>query len=171
MKRLAAPGTWVLVLLILCGASPALAGDPVQDLAAAKRLACAFVKGITAVFSPQGGVLLKPPLDPNSPGLTINLVDRAKGQAVLEEDDRETPGTLAAVPSGLSILARDQSGSETLVTVFAQYSGVSDNFFMVSSRHGGGTQPQLSQRYGLCRVVRPEPTTPVANPAPTPHHP
>lgn len=158
----------VALALVLGLAGPARAGDPMGDLAGADRLACAFVKGITAGFTPQGGVLMKPPLDPNTPGLTIAIVDRAKGQARLEEDTLETPGTLKYGPDGLTILARDPGGNTTLVTVFPLYAGVSDNFLMVSSRHGVGPQPQLSQRYGLCRkaaVERPAPA-PAAPAAP-----
>lgn len=160
----------VVAVLLLGGAGPALAGNPMRDLAAADRLACAFLKGITASFTAQGGVLMKPPLDPNTPGLTIAIVDRSKGQAVLEEDTQETPGILKYGPDGLSILARDPAGNTTLVTVFPLYVGVSDNFIMVSSRHGVGVQPQMSQRYGLCRAASatssvPSAPTPAASPA------
>jgi hypothetical protein len=169
MKRLVVRAAWALAALVLGGAGPALAGDPVRDLLAADRLACAYLKGITTAFSPQGGVLMKPPLDPNSPGLTIDIIDRAKGRALLEEDDRETPGVLMTAPTGLTVLARDQAGNVTLVTIFAQYSGVSENFLMVSSLHAAGTQPRMSQRYGLCRVVPARESAPPPPAAPAPH--
>lgn len=167
--------TWlipVVVVLLLGGAGPVLAGNPMQDLAGADRLACAFLKGITASFTAQGGVLMKPPLDPNTPGLTIAIIDRSKGQAVLEEDTQETPGILKYGSDGLTVLARDPAGNTTLVTVFPLYVGVSDNFIMVSSRHGVGPQPQMSQRYGLCRTApATAPTPPASAPAapPAPH--
>lgn len=153
------------------GAGIALAQDASRELLAADRLACAFLSGVTANFSPRGRVAIKPPLDPNTPGLTIDIVDRDKSRAVLEEDERETPGVLLASPMGLTVMARDPGGEMTLVTVFAQYSDVSDNFLMVTSKHAGGTEPRISQRYGLCRTApakgaQPAPAPP---PAPAPH--
>ncbi|MFP5258489.1 MAG: hypothetical protein ACLGQH_05650 [Acidobacteriota bacterium] len=160
MKRLFAAAGLILVL----SAAPARAEDPGRALFVAGRLACAYIQGINAVFTPQGKVSLKPPLDPNTPGLTIAIVDRERNRAVLEEDDRETPGVLMTTPSGLSVMARYPDGGVTMVTVFPVYSGASDNFIMVSSRHGAGNEPQLSQRYGFCRPgVEPPPP-----PAPTP---
>lgn len=156
-------------LLVLVGAVPAWAGDPVRELAGAERLSCAFVKGITAVFNQQGGVVLRPPLNPNTPGLAIAITDRSKGLAVLEEDALETPGTLKYGPEGLSVLARDPGGNTTLVTVFPLYAGVSDNFLMVSSRHGVGPRPQLSQRYGMCRAVSATPPAPAPAAPPAAH--
>lgn len=164
---------WGVLFLTLGTAVGAEAGDPAQDLAAADRLACAFLKGITAGFTPQGGVRMKPPLDPNRPGLTIAITDRAKGRAVLEEDAKETAGAFLISPMGLSVMARDGSGAMTLVTVYARYSGISDNFFMVSSCHSGGPEPHISQRYGLCRVVPARGTeanqAPAAGAAPAAH--
>jgi len=157
---------WGALFLSLGLGVTAFAGEPEKDLQQADRLACAFLKGITAGFTPQGGVNMKPPLDPNTPGLTIDIADRAKGRAVLEEDDKETAGAFLFSPLGLSVMARDGSGAVTLVTVYAQYSGISDNFLMVSSRHGGGPEPQISQRYGLCRSVPARKAT--SQPAPAP---
>lgn len=84
---------------------------------------------------------------------------------MLEEDDKETAGAFLTSPMGLSIMARDGAGIMTLVTVYAQYSGVSDNFPMVSSQHGGGPEPHMSQRYGLCRVVPARGSVPEPAPA------
>ena len=162
-----------MAAIVLGLAGVAAAGGPAGELQAADRLACAFMKGMTAGFTPQGGVTMKPPLDPNTPGLTIDITDRAKGKAILEEDDRETPGVFMTTPMGVTILARDESGNVTLVTVFAQHSGVSDNFPMVSSLHAASLEPRLSQRYGLCRAVEPRGATPPPAPAPAPetgHH-
>jgi len=155
----------VVVALVLAGAGRAMAGDPAADLLAADRLACAFVKGITAGFTPQGGVVMKPPLDPNAPGLTIAVSDRAKGRAVLEEDAAETPGVFMTGPMGLTILARDPAGNVTLVTVFAQYAGPSHDFPMVSSLHAAGVEPRVMQRYGLCHAA---PASGEAAPPPPP---
>jgi hypothetical protein len=149
----------------------AWAGDAGQALPAADRLACAFLKGVTALFTPQGRVVMKPPLDPNSPGLTIDIVDRAKFRAVLEEDDKETPGAFLLSPMGLTVMARDGAGNVTVVTVYAEYSGVSDNFPMVSSLHGGGLEPRISQRYGLCRVVPARAASPAPGPSAVPKAP
>ncbi len=148
-------------------ARPCLAGDDdaARALFAAKRLACAFSHGVVAGFSPQGGVSVKPPLDPNTPGLTIDLVDADKKRAVLEEDDRETAGAFATSPMGLHVMARYPDGGMALVTVYAKYSGASDNFLMVASHHEAGTMPKVGQRYGLCRVAE---TPPPAAPAPPP---
>lgn len=165
MKRLFAAAGLALVL----SAAPARAEDPGRALFAAGRLACAYIQGINAVFTPQGKVSLKPPLDPNTPGLTIAIVDREKNRAVLEEDDRETPGVLMTTPSGLSVMARYPDGGVTMVTVFPVYSGASDNFIMVSSRHGAGSEPQLSQRYGFCRPGVETPPPPPPAPAPKGH--
>ncbi|MEA4856589.1 MAG: hypothetical protein AAGU21_06765 [Solidesulfovibrio sp.] len=145
------------------GSAPA--GDPARELAEAKRLACAYTHGIHAGFNPQGGVSIKPPLDPNTPGLTIDILDRAKKQAVLEEDDRETPGVLGESPMGLSVVARYADGGLALVTVFPVYSGASDSFLMVASHHEPGTMPRMRQRYGLCRLAE---MPPPAAPAPPP---
>lgn len=165
--RFAALGVVVLALVV---ANRARAGDPAAELAAADRLTCAFVKGMTAGFTPQGGVTMRPPLDPNTPGLTIAVTDRAKGRAVLEEGTQEIPGMLLTEPMGLTILGRDPSGNVTLVTIFATHAGASDNFPMVSSFHGAGVQPRMMQRYGLCRVAPSPPPAPEAPPAPaTPH--
>jgi len=158
------------MVLALAVANRARAGDPAAELAAADRLACAFVKGMTAGFTPQGGVTMRPPLDPNTPGLTIAVTDRAKGRAVLEEGTREIPGMLLVEPMGLTILGRDPSGNVTLVTVFATHAGPSDNFPMVSSFHGAGVQPRMMQRYGLCRVAQPTPPAPETPPAPAAPH-
>lgn len=46
---------------------PAREGHPAQELQAAKRLACAYVQGINAGFTPQGRVNLKPPSTPTRP--------------------------------------------------------------------------------------------------------
>ena len=127
-------------------------GDPVRDLFAANRLICAFTHGVTAGFNPQGRISIKPPLDPNTPGLSITILDREKSRAMLEEDDLETPGVFMTSPAGMSVLARYPDGGITLVTVYPVYSGASDNFLMVSSRHGAGTEPNTSQRYGFCRI-------------------
>lgn len=143
---------------------PALAGDPGRELFAARRLTCAFVQGITAGFTPQGHVSIKPPLDPNTPGLAIQIVDREKNRAVLEEDNRETAGVFMTASTGISVLARYPDGGVTLVTVYPMYSGGSDNFLMVSSSHGATTEPKMSQRYGLCRVAVEPPALPPAPP-------
>ena len=76
--------TGALVALAVGTTDRATAGDAASALAAANRLACAYVKGITAGFTAQGGVLMKPPLDPYTPGLTIDITDRAMGRAMLE---------------------------------------------------------------------------------------
>lgn len=165
MKRLIAAAGLSLVLI----AAPAMAEDPGRALFAAGRLACAYMQGINAVFTPQGKVSLKPPLDPNTPGLTIAIVDRERNRAVLEEDDRETAGVLMTTPAGLSVMARYPDGGVTMVTVFPIYSGASDNFIMVSSRHGAGSEPQLSQRYGFCRPGVETPPPPPPPPAPKGH--
>lgn len=145
------------------GVAPVGAGDdPSGALRAADRLACAFLKGTTAAFTSQGEVRLRPPLDPNRPGLTIAVTDRAGSRAVLEEDRLETPGTYFVTPEGMAVFAHDQAGNMTLVTVYAQYAGASDEFLMVSSRHAGGLHPQVSQRYGVCRVVPPRQAAPAA---------
>jgi hypothetical protein len=143
----------------------ALAGDPARELFAANRLACAFTHGITAGFTPQGGVSVKPPLDPNTPGLTIDIVDRDKKRAKLEEDDRETAGSFLESPVGLHVMARYPDGGMVLVTVYPFYSGASDNFLMVASHHEAGTMPKMRQRYGLCRLAETPPPVP---PAPSP---
>lgn len=163
MKRLFAAAGLALVL----SAVPARAEDPGRALFTAGRLACAYIQGMNAAFTPQGKVSLKPPLDPNTPGLTIAIVDREKNRAVLEEDDRETPGVLMTTPSSLSVMARYPDGGVTMVTVFPVHSGASDNFIMVSSRHGAGSEPQLSQRYGFCRPG--VETSPPPVPAPKGH--
>lgn len=155
-----------VVMLALVLAGQARAGDPAAALAAADRLACAFLRGMTARFTSQGGVSMRPPLDPNNPGLTVAIKDRTKGRAVLEEGAKETPGLLVSEPMGISILARDPTGTVTLVTVFAKYVGASDNFPMVASQHGAGLQPRMMQRYGLCRVARPAPPAPEPKPEP-----
>lgn len=165
MKRLFAAAGLTLVL----SAAPARAEGPGQALFTAGRLACAYIQGMNAVFTPQGKVSLKPPLDPNTPGLTIAIVDRERNRAVLEEDDRETPGVLMTTPSSLSVMARYPDGGVTMVTVFPVYSGASDNFIMVSSRHGAGSEPQLSQRYGFCRPGVETPPPPPPPPAPKGH--
>jgi len=152
------------LFLILC-AVPVRADDAGQALFAAGRLACAYSQGMNAVFTPQGKVSLKPPLDPNTPGLTIAIADRAKNRAVLEEDDLETPGVLMITPSSVSVMARYPDGGVTVVTVYPVHSGASDSFLMVSSRHGVGSEPQISQRYGFCR---PASETPPPPPPPPP---
>lgn len=164
MRRLLAATGLALVLT----AAPARAEDPGQALFAAARLACAFSQGMNAVFTPQGRVSLKPPLDPNTPGLTIAIVDRARNRALLEEDDRETPGVLMTTASSLSVMARYPDGGVAVVTVYPVHSGASDNYLMVASRHGVGSEPQISQRYGFCRpaVETPPPPPP---PAPKGH--
>ena len=146
-------------------AAPAVAADPAAVLYAAKRLACAFTHGVNAGFTPQGGVTVKPPLDPNTPGLTIDIVDADKTRAKLEEDDRETPAVFTISPIGLHVMARYPDGGMVLVTVYPLYSGASDNFLMVASHHDAATMPKISQRYGLCRVAE---TPPPAAPAPAP---
>ncbi len=153
--------------LVVTGAAPARAGeDATQALRLADRLTCAFLRGVTAGFTPQGSVSVKPPLDPNTPGLAIAITDRDKGRAVLEEDDKETPGMFMDTPMGLTFMARGSDGDVTLVTVFAAYSGASDNFPMVSSRHAATTGPQPSQRYGLCRKATSGEDPPAAQSAP-----
>ena len=159
---------WVLAicLMILTGGQ-ALAEEPAKILATTKRLACAYSQGMNAVFTPQGRVNLKPPLDPNTPGLTIAITDRAKNRAVLEEDSLETPGVLTVSPIGLSVMARYADGGVTMVTVYPVHAGASDNLLMVSSRHGAGGEPQVSQRYGFCRPGQETPL-PAEPPAPPP---
>lgn len=163
MKRF----SWILAtcLLSLSGGY-ALAEDPARMLASTKRLACAYSQGLNAVFTPQGRVSLKPPLDPNTPGLTIAIVDRDKNRALLEEDHLETPGVLMVSPAGLSVMARYADGGVTMVTVYPVHAGASDNLLMVSSRHGAGSEPQISQRYGFCRPGQetPLPAEPSAPP-------
>jgi hypothetical protein len=153
-------------LLMLSGGQ-ALAEEPARILASTKRLACAYSQGQNAVFTPQGRVKLKPPLDPNTPGLTIAITDRAKNRAVLEEDNLETPGVLMVSPAGLSVMARYADGGVTMVTVYPVHAGASDNLLMVSSRHGAGSEPQISQRYGFCRPGQETPL-PAEPPAPPP---
>ena len=158
---------WMLAasLLILSGV-PALADEPARMLASTKRLACAYSPGMNAGFTPQGRVNLKPPLDPNTPGLTIAITDRAKNRAVLEEDALETPGVLMVTSAGLSVMARYADGGVTMVTVYPVHAGASDNLLMVSSRHGAGSEPHISQRYGFCRpgLETPPPAEPPAPP-------
>jgi hypothetical protein len=151
-------------LLLVAGA--ARAAEESQTLFAANRLACAYSQGINAVFTPQGRVNLKPPLDPNTPGLTIAIVDRAKNRAVLEEDSLETPGVLTTSAVGLTVMARYPDGGVTMVTVYPVHSGASDNYLMVSSRHGAGSEPQISQRYGFCRPGQETPPPPAPPPPP-----
>ena len=167
MQRLLA----IIGLALVLTAGLARAEEPSQALFAAARLACAYSQGMNAAFTPQGRVSLKPPLDPNTPGLTIAIVDRAKNRALLEEDDLETPGVLMTTPSSLSVMARYPDGGVTVVTVYPVHSGASDNFLMVSSRHGVGNEPQMSQRYGFCRpgVETPPPPPPPPPPAPKGH--
>ena len=165
MKQLLAAAALALLLT----AGPARAEDPGQALFAANRLACAYSQGMNAVFTPQGRVSLKPPLDPNTPGLTIAIVDRAKNRVLLEEDDRETPGVLMTTPSSLSVMARYPNGGVTMVTVYSVYAGASDNFLMVSSLHGSGSEPHMSQRYGFCRPGVETPPPPPPPPAPKGH--
>jgi len=153
-------------LMILSGGQ-ALAEEPAKILTTTKRLACAYSQGMNAVFTPQGRVNLKPPLDPNTPGLTIAITDRAKGRAVLEEDSLETPGVLTVSSVGLSVMARYADGGVTMVTVYPVHAGASDNLLMVSSRHGAGSEPQVSQRYGFCRPGQETPL-PAEPPAPPP---
>ena len=159
--------SWMLAtcLTILSGGQ-ALAEEPGKILASTKRLACAYSQGLNAVFTPQGRVSLKPPLDPNTPGLTIAITDRAKNRAILEEDSLETPGVLMVSPAGLSVMARYADGGVTMVTVYPVHAGASDNLLMVSSRHGAGSEPQVSQRYGFCRPGQetPPPPEPAAPP-------
>ncbi|MHC1789815.1 hypothetical protein [Solidesulfovibrio sp.] len=155
----------ILLALVVLTSRAARAEEAHKTLAATKRLACAYTQGIGAVFTPQGRVSLRPPLDPNTPGLTINIVDRAKNRAVLEEDDLETPGVLMTAATGLSVMARYPDGGVTMVTVYPVYAGASDNFLMVSSRHGAGSEPQMSQRYGFCRPGVETPPPPPAPPA------
>ena len=155
----------VTALLLVTGA--AWAEEPGRALFAAKRLACAYSQGMNAVFTPQGRVYLKPPLDPNTPGLTLVIADREKNRAILEEDAQETPGVLMTTPLGLTVMARYPDGGVTMVTVYPVHSGASDNYLMVSSRHGAGSEPQMSQRYGFCRPGQetPLPPEPAAPPA------
>ena len=159
---------WMLaVCLSLLTSGQALAEEPAKILATTKRLACAYSQGMNAVFTPQGRVNLKPPLDPNTPGLTIAVTDRAKNRAVLEEDALETPGVLMVSPAGLTVMARYADGGVTMVTVYPVHAGASDNLLMVSSRHGAGSEPQVSQRYGFCRPGQETPL-PAEPPAPPP---
>jgi hypothetical protein len=155
------------LFLAICGGGPALAEDTAKALFSANRLACAYSQGINAVFTPQGRVNLKPPLDPNTPGLTIAIVDRAKGRAMLEEDTLETPGVFTMTQTGLSVMVRYADGGVSMVTVYPVHSGASDNYLMVSSRHSAGSEPQISQRYGFCRPGQetPLPPEPPAPPA------
>jgi hypothetical protein len=158
----------VLAAAWLCLAvqpAPAAAptADPAAVLYAAKRLACAFTHGVNAGFTPQGGVTVKPPLDPNTPGLTIDIIDADKKRAQIEEDDRETPAVYTISPIGLHVMARYPDGGMALVTVYPLYSGASDNFLMVASHHDAATMPKISQRYGLCRAAD---APPPAAPAP-----
>jgi len=140
------------VLAVVAGAGRnAWAGDPAKTLLAAKRLVCAFTQGTTAGFTPNGRASIRPPLDPNTPGLAIAVVDREKNRAVLEEDDQETPGVLLPTSAGLSVVARYPDGAVGLVTVYPVYAGGADSFLMAASRHGAGLEPHMSQRYGLCR--------------------
>ncbi len=148
-----------------------LAGDPARELAAARRLACAYVQGVTAGFTPQGRVAIKPPLDPNTPGLTISLTDPEKKRAVLEEDAQETPGVYLVTDSGLTVFARYPGGGVAVVTVYPLYSGASDSFLMVASHHGATTTPAMSQRYGLCRLASETPAAPPPPVAPGQGHP
>uniref|UniRef100_I2Q4W2 Uncharacterized protein n=1 Tax=Desulfovibrio sp. U5L TaxID=596152 RepID=I2Q4W2_9BACT len=151
----------------LCAAKSPPAGEshPAQELGAAKRLACAYVQGINAGFTPQGRVNVKPPLDPNTPGLSISLVDADRKRAVIEEDALETPGVYMLSAEGLTVFVRYPNGGVTMVTVYPMYSGASDSFLMVSSHHGASTMPAVSQRYGLCRLA---PELPAAPAAPSP---
>lgn len=167
MLRGVARVVWaVLILVAAAGACPAAsAGDPAQELAAARRLACAFTHGVQAGFTPKGAVSIKPPLDPNTPGLTIDIVDRKAGKVVLEEDDLETAGVFMTTPQGLTAMVRYPDGGVTVVTVYPLYSGASENFLMVSSHHGAATMPQMSQRYGFCRLASDAPPPPAAPPA------
>jgi hypothetical protein len=173
MKRVISRTAVLAVALSVATATgtPALAGDPSRDLFAANRLSCAYIQGTTAGFTPQGRVSIKPPLDPNTPGLAIDIVDREKNRAVLEEDDRETAGVFMAAPSGLSVLVRYPAGGATLVTVYPVYAGASDNFLMVSSRHGSAAEPQMSQRYGFCRLGTATAPSPPAPAKPGTGHP
>lgn len=157
----------VAVCLSILTSGQALAEEPAKILATTKRLACAYSQGLNAVFTPQGRVSLKPPLDPNTPGLTIAITDRAKNRAVLEEDALETPGVLMVSSAGLSVMARYADGGVTMVTVYPVHAGASDNLLMVSSRHGAGSEPQVSQRYGFCRPGQETPL-PAEPPAPPP---
>ena len=160
--------SWMLaVCLSILTSGQALAEEPAKILATTKRLACAYSQGLNAVFTPQGRVSLKPPLDPNTPGLTIAITDRGKNRAVLEEDALETPGVLMVSPAGLSVMARYADGGVTRVTVYPVHAGASDNLLMVSSRHGAGSEPQVSQRYGFCRPGQETPL-PAEPPAPPP---
>ncbi|WP_428567386.1 MAG: hypothetical protein ACP59X_07785 [Solidesulfovibrio sp. DCME] len=151
----------------------ALAGDPSQELFTAKRLACAFTHGVNAGFNPQGGVSIKPPLDPNTPGLTIDIIDRTQKKVILEEDARDTPGVFNESATGLNVVARYPDGGMVMVTVFPVYSGASDNFLMVASHHEAGTMPKIRQRYGLCRLAEapPPPLAPAPAPAAKKGHP
>jgi hypothetical protein len=165
MKRILRVWGLAAVWFVMAGAAhPVMAGDPAKELFAAKRLACAFVQGVTAGFTPQGNVSVKPPLDPNTPGLAIEIVDRENKRALLEEDARETTGVFMTTPTGLTVMARYPDGGVTLVTVYPMYSGASDNFLMVSSHHGASTAPRMTQRYGLCRIGAAPSETPPASP-------
>ena len=164
------PTTAILAVACLCltvqsAPAAAPAADPAAVLSSAKRLACAFTHGVNAGFTPQGGVTVKPPLDPNTPGLTIDIIDADKKRAKIEEDDRETPAVFTVSPIGLHVMARYPDGGMALVTVYPLYSGASDNFLMVASHHEAATMPKISQRYGLCRVAD---APPPAAPAPAP---
>jgi len=156
--------TWALVAV-----HPALAGDPTKELLAANRLACGYVQGVVPGFAPQGRVTVKPSLTPDTPGLTIAIVDRSKGRAVLEEDGQETAGAFLTSAAGLTIMARYPDGGTTLVTVYPIYLGASDVFPLVTSRHGAGSEPHISQRYGFCRPAQDAPAAPVPAP-PTSGH-
>lgn len=167
MKRIVAV-MFFNVLVIALAAGSARGAEKKNEAAgealfAAKRLACAFTHGVVAGFTPQGSVSIKPPLNPNTPGLTIDIVDRQAKRVVLEEDALETPGVYMTGPAGLTAMARYPDGGMTVVTVYPLYSGASENFLMVASHHGAATMPQMTQRYGLCRVASDAPP-----PAPTP---
>lgn len=166
MRRIVSGALVALFCAVLASGPARAAGDPAAILAAAKRLACAFTHGVNAGFDARGNVSIRPPLDPNTPGLTIVLVDPAKKRAILEEDNRETPGAYILEPSGLYVVARYPDGGMALITVYPIYSGASDNFLMVASHQGAATMPKVSQRYGLCRVAdTPPPPPPPAPPA------
>jgi hypothetical protein len=167
-----------LAVVVALAAAPSLAaatpppardGRPEQELRAARRLACAYVQGINAGFTPQGRVNIKPPLDPNTPGLSISLIDPDRKRAVLEEDALETPGVYMFSEEGLTVFARYPNGGVTVVTVYPMYSGASDSFLMVSSHHGASTMPAMSQRYGLCRPAAEAPAAPPPPPAAAGH--
>lgn len=173
MKRGFAGTILALVAIGLAATAAAQTGqkrDPARELASAKRLACAFTSGVQAAYTPKGGVSIKPPLNPNAPGLTLDIVDREAKKVLLEEDDRETAGVYMTTQAGLTAMARYPDGGVTVVTVYPLYSGVSDNYLMVSSHHGIGAMPQISQRYGLCRLATdPPPAAPALPKAPEEH--